>query len=352
MLLLVKCDASHTHQYRKGFIIMKTNDLAEIYLHSIEARGVREVTLVKYEWELAHFLANFGERNVNDIEFSELINWLRNLRQDDGTRFAHASLAGISKGLRYFFKFALEKGYIQINVAANLPRYSQKPVKRLAAPETDVVKILNSLTDFVDQRGRALRDLRDALIVSFAISTGARLRNITELERDAVVQALESPTVIYGPNVSYVYHLSAEGKGDKMLELRFSQSTADLFAEYLARTAHIASHRVFLTDNHNAKPASRYVINDAFRRVCAFAGTKTWLSHSIRKANVMAILDNGGDLKTAAGYAQHSDTAITLQHYVYSSTKRIDSAAATMDRRRQEEAQLMREMSKLFKNSR
>ncbi len=331
---------------------MNTNDLAEIYLHSIEARGVREVTLVKYEWELARFLANFGKRDIEDITFSELINWLRNLRQEDGSRFAHASLAGISKGIRYFFKFATQKGYIQTNAAAGLPRYSQKPVNRLAAPERDVIKILNSLTDFVDQRGRALRDLRDALIVSFAISSGARLRNITELERSAVIQALKNPVVIYGPSMSYVYHLSAEGKGDKMLELRFSQSTADLFTEYLARTAHITSHRIFLTDNHHPKPVSRYVINDAFRRICAFAGTKTWLSHSIRKANVMAILDNGGDLKTAAGYAQHSDTAITLQHYVYSSTKRIDSAAATMDQRRHEEAQLMREMSKLFKNSR
>lgn len=332
---------------------MNTKDLAELYLQSIEARGVREVTLIKYQWELARFLEDFGECQIESITLAELATWLRRLHQSDGTRYAHASLAGISKGLRYFFKFALEKGYIQINVAADLPRYSQKPVKRRAAPESDVVKILNSLDPFIAQNGRALRDLRDGLIVSFAISTGARLRTITELERNAVIQALKNPITVYAPDsLSYVYHLFAEGKGDKMLELRFSQSTADLFTEYLARTAHVTSHRIFLTDNHHAKPVSRYVINDAFRRICAFAGTKTWLSHSIRKANVMAILDNGGDLKTAAGYAQHSDTAITLQHYVYSSTKRIDSAAATMDQRRHEEALLMREMSKLFKNSR
>lgn len=332
---------------------MNTKDLAELYLQSIEARGVREVTLIKYRWELSRFRNAFGDRDMKNITFSELINWLRDLRQQDGSRLSYASLAGISKGIRYFFKFALQKGYIQTNVAADLPRYSQKPVKRQAAPEDDVIKILNSLEGFIDQRGRRLQDLRDALIVSFAISTGARLRTITELERKSVVQALSSPIVIYGPKAtSYVYHLFAEGKGDKMLELRFSQSTADLFAEYLDRTKHIASARVFLTDNRQAKAASRYVINEAFRRVCAFAGTRTWLSHSIRKANVMAILDNGGDLKTAAGYAQHSDTAITLQHYVYSSAKRIDTAAATMDQRRHEEAQLMREMSKLFKNSR
>jgi len=332
---------------------MKAKDLSEIYLQSIEARGVREVTLVKYEWELARFLVDFGSRDIESITFSELMGWLRNLRQCDGKRYAHASLAGVSKGIRYFFKFALRKGYIQTNVAADLPRYNQKPVKRLAAPEEDVIKILNSLDGFIEQRGRALRDLRDALIVSFAISTGARLRTITELERDAVTRALENPIAIYAPgNVSYVYHVSAEGKGDKMLELRFSQSTADLFTEYLARTRHIVSPMVFLTDNHLTKPVSPYSISKAFERVCEFAGTRTWLSHSIRKANVMAILDNGGDLKTAAGYAQHSDTSITLQHYVYGSAKRIDMAAASMDQRRQEEAQIMREMNALFKKSR
>lgn len=332
---------------------MNTNDLAELYLQSIEDRGVREVTLVKYEWELSRFLTDFGDRDMEAITFSELVNWLRNLRQKDGSRFAHASLAGVSKGIRYFYKFAVRKGYIQKDVAADLPRYSQKPVKRQAAPEDDVVKILNSLGAFIDQRGRVLRDLRDALIVSFAISTGARLRTITELERGAVITALENPITIYAPgNVSYVYHLSAEGKGDKMLELRFSQSTADLFAEYLARTKHIKSPMLFLTDNHLTQPVSRHAVNKAFERVCKFAGTRTWLSHSIRKANVMAILDNGGDLKTAAGYAQHSDTSITLQHYVYGSTRRVDMAAASMDQRRHEEARELRELDAFFKKSR
>ncbi len=332
---------------------MNTKDLAELYLQSIEARGVREVTLKKYQWELARFLEDFGECPIESITLAELATWLRTLHQSDGTRYAHASLAGISKGLRYFFKFALEKGYIQINVAADLPRYSQKPVKRRAAPESDVVKMLNSLDPFIAQNGRALRDLRDGLIVSFAISTGARLRTIAELERNAVIQALKNPITIYAPgSLSYVYHLFAEGKGDKMLELRFSQSTADLFTEYLDRTKHTKYPRMFLTTNHQARPIGHDAVNNAFKRICEFAGTNKWLSHSIRKANVMAILDNGGDLKTAAGYAQHSDTSVTLQHYVYGSTRRVDMAAASMDQRRQEEVQIMREMASFFKKSR
>lgn len=334
---------------------MNTNDLAELYLQSIESRGVRDVTLLKYQWELRHFLRDFGHHEIQCISLAELVIWLRNIRQSDGSRYAHGSLAGISKGIRYFFKFAEKRGYIETNVADDLPRYSQKPVKRQAAPEADVIAILNSMDAFINQRGRALCDLRDGLIVSFAISTGARLRTITELEKKAVVQALESPIAIYGPEgLAHVYHLFAEGKGDKILELRFSQSTAQLFIEYLQRTQHVArsSPNIFVANRQPFGPVSQYTVNSAFKRICHFAGVKTRLSHSIRKANVTAILDNGGDIKTAAGYAQHSDISITLQHYVYGTPRRIDIAAASMDQRRQAEAQVMREMETFFKKSR
>lgn len=331
---------------------MTIKDLAEIYFVSVEMRGVRDVTVTKYQWELSHFLERFGEREVEEVTFPELVKWLRNLRQPDGSRYAHASLGSMSKGIRSFYSFLHENNYIAENLTARLPRYSQSPAHRIAAQENDIIAILNSLDSFVEHRGGNLRDLRDALIVSFSISTGARRRTITELERKEVEQALEFPTVTYTSDVAVkIYHVYTDGKGDKLLELRFTESTAELFRRYLKKTRHVQSPKVFTATNYYAKPVSHHTINNAFKRVCKFAGTPVWLSHSIRKANVMAILDNSGDIKTAAGYAQHSDSTVTLRHYVTTTARRVDLAAATMEQRRFEEAQLMQEMAQLFKKS-
>lgn len=332
---------------------MQVSEGVQLHLHSIEARGARPVSISKSEWELKQFVADFGEREIGDITFVELITWMRALRRSDGSHYAHASLAGISRGIRSFFRFAEEEGFISRDVSRKLPRYNFKPVNRQIAPEKDIIKILNSLPDFIEYRGRDVRDLRDALIVSFAINTGARRRNIKGLERKAVYAALEHPSLVNTPHgVDCIYHLYAEGKGDKMLELRFSEATAELFREYLHRTKRGNPVYVFLATTTSANPISGATLNSAFQRICEYAGTPLWLSHAIRKANVMAILDTGADLKTASEYVQHSNPQVTLVHYVYSSQRRVDEATINMMEKRYAEAAIQKEMNSLFKRSR
>lgn len=331
---------------------MQVKAVVQLHLHSLESRGIRPVTLEKCEWELKQFVADFGEQEIKEVTFSALITWMRGLRKRDGTRYAHASLAGISKGIRSCFKFAEEEGYIVGNVSRKLPRYNYKPVHRQIASEEDIITILNALPAFIDHRGRDVRDLRDALIVSFAINTGTRLRNIKELERKAVLTALEHPSLVYTSHgVDNIYHVYTEGKGDKMLELRFSEATAELFREYFHRTKASNPTYAFVTNNVLANPIGKATANSAFQRVCEFAGTPIWLSHSIRKANVMAILDTGADIKTASEYVQHSDPQVTLVHYVYSNQRRVDEAALNMMEKRYAEAAVQSQMDNFFKRS-
>lgn len=304
----------------------------ELYLDDLRERQCSQVHIRSVAWRIGCFVKGREERPVSSVSRAELSAFFVELRE---TR-AEGTMAGLTGSHRAFWKFCVDRGWIEFSPADRLRSFSYAPRVRRAARPEDVESVAARLFEFVDHRGRRHRDIRDALFVSLSLDCGGRRNSMLKLRRSWIEDALRRPR--RAENGRLYYEITARRDKTGSSQLIFFEETARLFEMWLPLVPPSARDRIFVNLNTGAllKPDS---VTKAFIRICEFAGVPVFRSHAVRKRNVSDIRFNE-DPVTAQHYANHKSLETTLRHYTDVDGEDVGNAAAALASRRRGEPEV------------
>ncbi len=310
----------------------------DAYLVSLQERQCSPSHVRTVAWRLGLFARAVGETDLSRISRLDIAEHLQQLAS---TR-ADGTMAGLAATHRAFWRWCHDAGHLDQNLGDRIKRYSYQPMVRRAAPVADIATVAAALPAFVAHRERHPRDVRDALLVSLSLDSGARLGAMGNLRRRDVLRALEAP--VAAADGRLVYSVPSKGKTG-MAVLEFCEETAHLFRLWLALTPSSAD-RVFVSLK-TGRPLRRDSLSRAFEQVCRFAEVPVFRAHAVRKRNITEIIQTT-DPETAQRYAGHKDLQTTLRHYKAGSAEQVRDATAGLASRRRGGHQFEQEMAQLF----
>jgi integrase len=159
--------------------VVSVRDAFERYLADCEARHLRPETLRKYRLLEREMIALFGSRAVHEVGIDDLAKY----RESWG--LAPVTSWHKIERLRSFFKFCIERGFIEKNPAL-LMRHP-KTVSKPSVPftEEELEKIMGAIEEFPDSPPGRRKQLR-AFVLLLRYS-GLRIQDAIRLTMDKIL---------------------------------------------------------------------------------------------------------------------------------------------------------------------
>ncbi len=272
------------------------------FIEYLEVEGGRmPKTTENYDFYLNRFVDFAGDLQPADIT-SEMIRkyrlWLNRLENERGESLAMITQAYHLIALRGFLKYLSRRDIASLSPdKIELPKVHRKQVTFLHYDE--VVRLLEQINTSEEQ------GLRDRAIVELLFSSGLRVSELVNLNRDHVNTKRREFMV--------------RGKGQKDRPVFISQSAADWVEQYIAMRQDTLVP-LFLSYSKNVEPN----MSGDFRRLSArsiqrmvnkyarLAGiTKHVSPHTMRHSFATDLLMNGADLRSVQSMLGHSNIATT-----------------------------------------
>lgn len=294
------------------------------YLDHHQGNGSSNRTVDTVRWRLCKLSSFAGDAPVKKVTKSTLISYFDSLI-DSGV--SDGTLAGHKSTVRAFFNWAKKRGLIKKNPAKVLSSkrfsFSYSPVKSKPAPVDSFQAVVSALPSFAAHRGYSRRDVRDALLVSLAVDSGARKGELCNIRRADVLHAVT--------NEEGVYHVQSRGKTGAAT-IRFFEATASLCRLWLTMLPD--THVWLFSSLHSGERLKTGSLTKCLKRVCVFADVVPFGFQSIRKRNIVDTIQVSGDPKVAMLLAGHKDVRTTQRHYNHVEGGAVDAAAGELAQRR------------------
>ncbi len=164
---------------REGASLVSVKEALERYIADCEARGLRSETLRKYRLMQRELLAEFGSRPLDAVGIDELSIYREKWTLAPGTARTKIGL------IRAFFRFCLDRGWIERNAASLLkhPRAVHKPT--LPVSDEDFEKLLRATERF--PVGGAYKERTGERLKAFILAlrySGLRIQDCALLKRE------------------------------------------------------------------------------------------------------------------------------------------------------------------------
>jgi len=272
------------------------------FIEHLEVEGGRmPKTAENYEFYLNRFVEFAGDITPQQIS-SEMIRkyrlWLNRLKNDRGDDLAMITQAYHLIALRGFLKYFAKRDIVSLSPdKIELPKIHRKQVTFLHYDE--VLRLLEEI-DTNTESG-----LRDRSIVELLFSSGLRVSELVNLNRDHVNTKRREFMV--------------RGKGQKDRPIFISQAAADWVEQYLSeRQDTLAPLFISYSKNTEANTSGDYrrltarSIQRMVSKYAKLAGiTKHVSPHTMRHSFATDLLMNGADLRSVQNMLGHSNIATT-----------------------------------------
>ena len=272
------------------------------FIEHLEVEGGRmPKTAENYEFYLNRFVEFAGDIKVADIN-SELIRkyrlWLNRHENERGETLAIITQSYHLIALRGFFKYLSKRDIPTLSPdKIELPKTARKQVTFL---HYDEVQRLIEGIEVSEEAG-----LRDRAIVELLFSSGLRVSELVNLNRDHINTKRREFMV--------------RGKGQKDRPVFISQSAADWVEQYLAmRQDSLAplfisySRNVETNTTGDYRRLSARSIQRAINKYARLAGiTKHVSPHTMRHSFATDLLMNGADIRSVQTMLGHADISTT-----------------------------------------
>jgi integrase/recombinase XerD len=143
-----------------------------------EARHLRSETLRKYRLDQREMVARFGVRPVSSLGIEELSEYR------ESWTLAPATARHKIERLRSFFKFCIERGWVEKNPAALLKHPRTVSAPSVPFTEEELEKIMAAMEEFPDTLPGRRKQLR-AFVVLLRYS-GLRIQDVIRLTMDKI----------------------------------------------------------------------------------------------------------------------------------------------------------------------
>lgn len=272
------------------------------FIEHLEVEGGRmPKTAENYEFYLNRFVEFAGDITPDTIT-SEMVRkyrlWLNRHKNDRGDELAMITQAYHLIALRGFLKYFAKRDIVSLAPdKIELPKIHRKQVTFLHYDE--VIRLLEQI-DTGDESG-----LRDRAIVELLFSSGLRVSELVNLNRDHVNTKRREFMV--------------RGKGQKDRPIFISEAAANWVEQYLAQR-HDSLAPLFISYSKNVEPNTsgdyrRLTARSIQRMVNKYARlagiTKHVSPHTMRHSFATDLLMNGADLRSVQNMLGHSNIATT-----------------------------------------
>jgi len=272
------------------------------FIEHLEVEGGRmPKTAENYEFYLNRFV-EFADDITPEHITSEIVRkyrlWLNRHKNDHGDDLAMITQAYHLIALRGLLKYFAKRDIVSLSPdKIELPKIHRKQVTFLHYDE--VMRLLNEIDTGVES------GLRDRAIVELLFSSGLRVSELVNLNRDHVNTKRREFMV--------------RGKGQKDRPVFISQTAADWVERYLAER-HDTLVPLFISYSKNVEPNTtgdyrRLTARSIQRMVSSYARlagiTKHVSPHTMRHSFATDLLMNGADLRSVQNMLGHSNIATT-----------------------------------------
>lgn len=292
--------------------------LAAFVAHLRVERGLSPHTLAAYEADLTRyqrFLASRGIREVNEIDTSDIREFLLAIRRgDDGAApLAPSSSARVLSAVRSWHTFLLQDNLTADNPAATVeaPQVSRK------LPHTLTIAQVGELIEHAS--GSEPLDLRDRAVLEFLYGTGARVSEACAVAVDDL-DFTERTVRLFG-------------KGSKERIVPMGSALIQALGDYLVRARPPLAARgkgvsaAFLNARGNA--LSRQAVSAIIRRHAQALGWQEIPGpHMLRHSYATHILAGGADVRIVQELLGHADVS-TTQIYTHVTIDHLREVYAT-----------------------
>jgi integrase/recombinase XerD len=297
-----------------------------LYLdHLLVERGLSQNTLSAYARDLGRYLEFLISRSKDFAQVSEndLADFLTFLRNGNAEHVALSatSAARTLIAVRGFHKFmSRENGGLDPAQSVKPPTPGRRLPKALSVNQIEL--IIASTGD-----GSTAKSLRDCALVELLYSTGARISELIDLDRNDLKEPITSLRLL--------------GKGGKERIVPVGKYAVEALEKYLvrARPALLANgnsgteRALFL--NQRGTRLSRQSAWEIIRTAAKNAGIEVEISpHTMRHSFATHLLDGGADIRTVQELLGHASVA-TTQIYTLVTIDRLREAYASAHPRAQ-----------------
>jgi integrase/recombinase XerC len=270
------------------------------YLAELERRGASRHTLKSYASDLDQFAAYFevpGGTVPSPAEFDLPIlrEWLSAL-YDEG--LAVTSVRRKVAALRSLFKFLLQEGLIQKNLATRL----RTPKMRQRLPDVMSEEKTNNLLDSVESGNVVEKPSRERDLAFLEVLYGCGIR-VSEL----VGLNLEDIDLRSG-------WLRVRGKGNKERQVPIGERAVAAVQKYLAARDASPDQRALFLNARGARLSDRQVRRLVKMYALAATGDSTIHPHSFRHAYATHLLSDGADLRAIQELLGHARLSTTQKY--------------------------------------
>lgn len=276
---------------------MNTQILAE-YLEYLDVeKGLSENTLEAYRRDLLSFFDFCGDKNVDEIQRTQINSFIRNLHEK---KYSPTSVMRKIASLRSFFKWACinEKTPTNPTLTLEQPKIPQKLPK---------VMTLDEINSILNQKLSKLH----RVIMELLYGCGLRVSELVNLK-----------TNDYDLNGKY---LTCTGKGDKDRIVPLGKKAIKAIKDYLPEREYILQKFNLQTKNllvnENGKLVTRQEVYSFIHEQGKMLH-KAISPHTLRHTFATHLLENGADLRVVQELLGHSDVS-TTQLYTHISKKRL-----------------------------
>ena len=260
------------------------DDLLEVYLTALEVGGRSPKTIERYRFVLEKMLegVKVPVRRINVYD-------LRKYLADGKARgLKDSTLEGMRQVISAYFGWLAREEIIEHNPAGNLGAIKSAKVVRQAFTKTDIERLKGGC-----------RNEKERAILLFLASTGCRVSEMVELNRDDLDLN----------NLECLVH----GKGNKERTVYLDMVTSSALKEYLAAR----------TDSAPAVFANRFGerittggVRDMLKGIARRAGVNNVHPHRFRRTLATDLIRRGMPIEEVASILGHDKLDTTMQYVV------------------------------------
>ena len=263
-----------------------SKDLLNVFLEAKRIEGRSAKTINRYSYEIERMLMDVGKpiERISVYDIRHYFMEMKNRGMQD------SSIEGVRSVMSSFFGWLWKEQLIPANPCANIGTIKVQKKIRLPYSAAEIEKLKSGCTN-----------IRDKAIVYFLLSTGARINEVTMLNRDDVdYKNLE---------------IKVLGKGNKERTVYLDDVTAMVLAEYQEKRKD-SSPALFGC----VRSSSDRITAHGVRKMLTDLGKATHVEnvhpHRFRRTLATNLIDHGMPIQEVAMILGHENINTTMK-YVY-----------------------------------
>jgi site-specific recombinase XerD len=261
-------------------------DLLDTWISALKVEGRSQKTVQAYSYLINRLLKDLNVP-IRNITVYHLRNWLTKEKErgiSDGT------LKGNREVFSSMFGWLWREGLIEKNPVANIGAI--KVQKKIREPYADV-----ELENLKSACGKSKLPDRDIAVISFLLSTGCRVSEMTQLNRDDINFIDKEVTVL--------------GKGNKERVVYFDDVTAMYLRRYLDARQDLCP-ALFANIRHNRLQQNG--VRVMLKRMAKIAGVEHAHPHKFRRTLATMLIAHGMPIQEVAAILGHEKLDTTMKY--------------------------------------